>query len=141
MPAQMHYRQFDILLAGDSPGDLRLTLGCVPVRPGASKNRCWPDGGALLKIQSLRPDLILDLNMPSLDGRGAPAEIKNDPALRSTRSMRVAIWQGLPAGVGLISSSVTGQDFGFSLLRPWKAALRTGNAEGMYVRRRTTTIW
>jgi chemotaxis family two-component system response regulator Rcp1 len=76
----------EILLVDDSPFDCRLTVEAL--RDAKVKNviQVVHDGEAALELLRTpgrrRPDLILlDLNLPGLDGREVLAEIKADPAL------------------------------------------------------------
>ncbi|MBU0608181.1 MAG: response regulator [Armatimonadetes bacterium] len=80
-----------ILLVEDSPGDVRLTMEAL--REGKICNNLFVvrDGVEALEFlrqqgehaQAPRPDLILlDLNLPRMDGRELLAEIKSDAALQ-----------------------------------------------------------
>ena len=84
-------RPIKILLVEDNPGDVRLTREAL--REGKIRNQMSDvgDGEAALAYlrrqgkyaDAERPDLILlDLNLPRMDGREVLAEIKNDPDLR-----------------------------------------------------------
>ncbi len=89
---QMLFRPIDILLVEDNPGDVRLTQEAL--LEGKVLNRIFIayDGVEALDFlhrrgqfaSAPRPDIILlDLNMPRMDGRECLARIKNDPDLRS----------------------------------------------------------
>jgi CheY-like chemotaxis protein len=84
-------RRIHILLAEDDPDDQLLTRRALEQSPGAVRMTVVEDGGELLRYlrrteeyeAARRPDLILlDLNMPRVDGREALREIKTDPELR-----------------------------------------------------------
>jgi two-component system, chemotaxis family, response regulator Rcp1 len=81
----------EILLVEDNPGDVRLTRELFResrVRNHLSVATDGADALAFLRqeephLHSRRPDLIvLDLNLPRLDGRQVLAAIKNDHGLR-----------------------------------------------------------
>ncbi|MBN8482589.1 MAG: response regulator [Xanthomonadales bacterium] len=85
-------RVVEILLVEDNEGDVRLTREAL--KEGRIRNRLSvvPDGEQALAFlrregvhaEAPRPDLILlDLNLPRLDGREVLASIKNDPVLKS----------------------------------------------------------
>lgn len=81
-----------ILLAEDDPDDQLLTRRALKESPIAVRMTTVEDGEQLLQYLrregahrhgAFRPDLILlDLNMPRMDGREALREIKTDPKLR-----------------------------------------------------------
>jgi two-component system response regulator len=84
-----------ILLAEDDEDDRLLTRDALMDEGMAESMRCVGDGQELLdylrhdgdyspaNVTAPRPSLILlDLNMPRMDGREALAEIKGDSALR-----------------------------------------------------------
>jgi CheY-like chemotaxis protein len=84
-------RPIEILMVEDNPGDVRLTVEAL--REGKVRNNFHTvaDGVqamAFLRRQGQyaevpRPDLVLlDLNLPKMDGREVLAEIKKDPDLR-----------------------------------------------------------
>lgn len=82
----------DVLLVEDSPGDVRLTREAFRNANGAIKLHVASDGVEALAFlgqmgeyaDSPRPDLILlDLNLPRMDGREVLAAIKKDHNLKS----------------------------------------------------------
>jgi len=84
-------RPIEILLAEDNPGDVRLTreaLRDAKVRNNLSSVADGVETIAFLRREgpyanASRPDLILlDLNMPRMDGRQVLAVIKADPSFR-----------------------------------------------------------
>jgi len=87
----MSFRPVDILLVDDSPADVDLTREAL--RDARMLNRMFVVGDGVEALAFLRregthadaprPDLILlDLNMPRMNGREVLAEIKSDPKLR-----------------------------------------------------------
>ncbi|MBA3868959.1 MAG: response regulator [Anaerolineae bacterium] len=81
----------EILLVEDSPGDVRLTQEALKDSKLYNNLNVVPDGVeaiAFLRRQGQytnapRPDLILlDLNLPRMDGRQVLQEIKNDENLK-----------------------------------------------------------
>jgi chemotaxis family two-component system response regulator Rcp1 len=76
-----------ILLVEDSPGDIRLTLEAFNEQSPSTEIFVVKDGieaMAFLRSGSNRPDLVLlDLNMPKMDGRQVLAAIKEDESLKS----------------------------------------------------------
>ena len=84
-------RQPDVLLVEDSPGDVMLIREAMAALNMQSKLHVVGDGAEALKFlgregeyaSQPRPDMILmDLNMPVMDGREALQRIKADPDLR-----------------------------------------------------------
>ena len=81
-----------VLLVEDSPGDVRLTQEAFREANIAIQLHVAPDGVEAMQFlrqqsrhaQSPRPDLILlDLNLPRMDGREVLATIKADEGLKS----------------------------------------------------------
>ena len=84
--------QVDILLVEDSPGDVRLTMEALADAKISNSITVASDGVEALEIlqktgefsDATRPDLILlDLNMPRMDGRELLSIIKADDDLRN----------------------------------------------------------
>ena len=85
-------RAIEILLVEDNPGDVRLTiegLNEAKVRNNLNVARDGVEALEFLRRQgqfaeAVRPDLILlDLNLPRIDGREVLAEVKSDPDLKT----------------------------------------------------------
>lgn len=85
------YNPIEILLVEDNPGDIRLTQEALKegrihnnlnvVRDGISALDYLQQKGAY--TMAARPDLILlDLNLPKMDGREVLAKIKSDPRFK-----------------------------------------------------------
>ncbi len=84
-------RPIEILMVEDNPGDVRLTVEALKEGKVRNNLHTVADGVqamAFLRRQGQyakvpRPDLVLlDLNLPKMDGREVLAEIKEDPDLR-----------------------------------------------------------
>ena len=84
-------KPIEILLVEDNPGDVRLTREALKegkVLNNLQVARDGVDALAFLRQEdphkdAIRPDIILlDLNLPRMDGRELLAEIKSDPGLR-----------------------------------------------------------
>ena len=82
----------DILLVEDSPGDVRLTREAFGEANVLVRMHVAADGVEAMEFlqhkgpqsQAPRPDLILlDLNLPRMDGRQVLARLKDDPDLKA----------------------------------------------------------
>jgi len=85
-------RPIEILLVEDNPGDVRLTVEGLKESKVRNKLHVAGDGVEAMEflrrqgrhVGAVRPDLILlDLNLPRMDGREVLAEIKSDPKLKT----------------------------------------------------------
>lgn len=85
-------KDVQILLVEDNPGDVRLTVEALRNAKVANELHVVEDGEAAIDYLrqqgsyagAPRPDIVLlDLNLPRLDGRGVLADIKSDPKLAS----------------------------------------------------------
>ncbi|MHB8508117.1 MAG: response regulator [Candidatus Dormibacteria bacterium] len=81
-----------VLLVEDSPGDANLTRQALKSAKVANELHVAVDGEAALRFlrgegpyaEMPRPDLVLlDLNLPRMDGREVLEQMKADPGLRS----------------------------------------------------------
>lgn len=90
MPLKHGGRSIEILLVEDSPGDVRLTQEALKEGKIRNKLTVASDGVEALAVlrrqgayaNAPRPDIILlDLNLPRVDGREVLAAIKKDLAL------------------------------------------------------------
>jgi two-component system, chemotaxis family, response regulator Rcp1 len=86
----------DVLLVEDSPGDVRLTREVLLASNKDIRLHVVPDGVEAMDFlnrkgpyaDAPRPDLILlDLNLPRMDGREVLARIKQDAILKSITTM------------------------------------------------------
>lgn len=84
-------RPIEILMVEDNPGDVRLTQEALKEYKIRNNLYVVGDGEQAMKFlrqqepyqDSTRPDLILlDLNLPKMDGREVLQEIKNDSGLK-----------------------------------------------------------
>ena len=84
-------RPIEILLVEDNPGDVDLTREMVEASKVRNVIRNVTDGVEALAYlrrqppytKAARPDLILlDLNIPRMDGRAVLSEVKQDPELK-----------------------------------------------------------
>jgi CheY-like chemotaxis protein len=78
----------EILLVEDNPADVRLTVEVFKQAKLRNTLHVAHDGETALAMlrapEGRRPDLILlDLNLPGIDGREVLKEVKTDPALLS----------------------------------------------------------
>lgn len=87
----MNVEAVEILLVEDSPGDVRLTKEALKDSKLYNNLNVVPDGVEAIAFlrregnyaNAPRPDLILlDLNLPRMDGRQVLQEIKNDDNLK-----------------------------------------------------------
>jgi two-component system, chemotaxis family, response regulator Rcp1 len=85
-------RAIEILLVEDNPGDVRLTIEGLNEGKVRNNLHVARDGVEALEFlrhqgrfaDAVRPDLILlDLNLPRMDGREVLAEVKSDPLLKT----------------------------------------------------------
>lgn len=86
-----HGRPVEILLVEDNPADIRLTQEGLKEARIANNLTAITDGDTALDFlhrrgayaDAIRPDLILlDLNLPGIDGRSVLAHVKEDPELK-----------------------------------------------------------
>lgn len=84
-------RPVEILVVEDNPGDVRLTREALRESKVANHLSVVGDGVEALAFlrregrwaDAVRPDVVLlDLNLPRMDGREVLAEMKRDPRLR-----------------------------------------------------------
>jgi len=91
MTDQKNLTVIDILLVEDNPGDVRLTREALKEGKVTNTLHVVQDGVEALEFlrhegayaKAAHPDIILlDLNLPRMDGRELLAKIKADPSLR-----------------------------------------------------------
>ncbi len=84
-------KPIEVLLVEDNPGDVRLTIEAMKEAKVTNNLSVATDGEEALAFlrgegpfqDAPRPDLVLlDLNLPKVDGRQVLAEIKKDESLR-----------------------------------------------------------
>jgi len=88
----VHQKLANILLVEDNPGDVRLTREAFKKFEGSCAIHVVQDGEQALEYlrqegdytDAVRPNLVLlDLNLPKIDGKQVLRELKADPKLRS----------------------------------------------------------
>lgn len=91
MKSNPRTRPIEILLVEDNPADVRLTMECLKEAKVANRLHAIVDGEEALDFlfrrgqheDAPRPDVILlDLNLPGIDGRAILKQVKEDPILR-----------------------------------------------------------
>src|SRR3989442_5844251 len=91
MSAESFPHPIEILLVEDNPGDVRLTRELLEESKFRNRLASVDNGAEAITYlrrqgkyrEAVRPDLILlDLNLPRMDGREVLAEIKRDPDLK-----------------------------------------------------------
>jgi CheY-like chemotaxis protein len=92
MEPEVTARVVELLLVEDNPGDVELTREALDEAKVRNRLNVVSDGVEALAFlrregayrAAPRPDLVLlDLNLPRMDGREVLAEIKADPVLRT----------------------------------------------------------
>lgn len=92
MNNEQRHESIEILLVEDSPGDVRLTREALSEAKVSNSLHVVKDGVEAMQFlrregrfsAAPRPDLVLlDLNLPRMDGRKVLAEIKGDINLRT----------------------------------------------------------
>lgn len=85
------WKEVDILLVEDNPGDIRLTMELLRESKIRNRIEVVTDGESAVDFlyrrgahaNAFRPDLVLlDLNLPGKDGRAVLEEVKNQPQFR-----------------------------------------------------------
>ena len=102
MRANEKGKPVEILLIEDNPGDVRLATEALKVATVANNLNVTMDGEDAMAYlrkegkygQAVKPDIILlDLNLPILDGREVLAQIKQDPDLKKIPVLVLTISQ------------------------------------------------
>lgn len=92
MAIESRHEMIDILLVEDSPGDVRLTREALSEAKVANRLHVVSDGVEAMEFLrregryagAPRPDLLLlDLNLPRMDGREVLAAVKSSEELRT----------------------------------------------------------
>jgi len=92
LPSGVEGRQIDVLLVEDNPGDVRLTREAFREANASIRLHVASDGVEAMAFvrhegphaDAPRPDLILlDLNLPKMDGREVLAQLKRDDYLKT----------------------------------------------------------
>jgi chemotaxis family two-component system response regulator Rcp1 len=92
LPRGVEGRQIDVLLVEDNPGDVRLTREAFREANASIRLHVASDGVEAMAFvrhegphaDAPRPDLILlDLNLPKMDGREVLAQLKRDDYLKT----------------------------------------------------------
>jgi chemotaxis family two-component system response regulator Rcp1 len=105
----MPNQPIEILLVEDNPAEIRLTIEGLKEGRIANRMHSTTDGDQALDFlfrrgpykQAMRPDLVLlDLNLPGIDGRTVLRRIKGDPSAISetgcSRKLASRSASGLP---------------------------------------------
>jgi CheY-like chemotaxis protein len=92
LKSESHKKPVEILLVEDNPGDVRLTVEALSEGSVTNNLHVVDDGVKALNFlrqsgdfhQAVRPDMVLlDLNLPKMNGQEVLSAIKADPKLRS----------------------------------------------------------
>lgn len=91
MIASQSLKPIEVLLVEDSPSDANLTIKKLKTAKVLNNLHWVEDGESAMEflqkvgefVNAPRPDLILlDLNLPGMDGREVLSEVKSDPKLK-----------------------------------------------------------
>jgi CheY-like chemotaxis protein len=139
MPGHLSPRPLSILVAEDDEDDRMFTVEALRETPHPGEVRFVHDGAELLDYlrhhgayaggESVAPRpaiILLDLNMPKVDGREALAEIKHDPELRripivvlTTSSEEADIQQSYDLGANSFMTKPMTFDGLVKMIRQW----------------------